>query len=141
MDYEHVDDTTGEPPAEWPEHFQGEARIQPFPNPFPDDGAAVFAVHFGAGGRSRPHTHRHGQMLVVVSGRGMVGDRTGRRTVVPGDVVVAHPGEWHWHGAAPDSPMTHVTVQMAGPDSIDWDVDQGDWAEGYDTAAEGGGRA
>jgi quercetin dioxygenase-like cupin family protein len=136
MDYEHVDDTTGEPPAEWPEHFQGEARIQPFPNPFPEDGAAVFAVHFGAGGRSRPHTHRHGQMLVVVSGKGVVGDRTGRRTVAPGDVVVAHPGEWHWHGAAPDSPMTHVTVQMAGPDSIDWDVDEGDWAEGYDSGAD-----
>jgi hypothetical protein len=32
--------------------------------------------------------------------------------------------------------MTHVTVQMAGPDSIDWDVDQGDWAEGYDSGAD-----
>jgi hypothetical protein len=30
--------------------------------------------------------------------------------------------------------MTHVTVQMAGPDSIDWDVDEGDWAEGYGRA-------
>jgi hypothetical protein len=28
--------------------------------------------------------------------------------------------------------MTHVTVQMRGPDSIDWDVDEGDWAQGYD---------
>jgi quercetin dioxygenase-like cupin family protein len=132
MEYERVDDTMGERPGEWPEHFQGEARIQPFPNPFPPDGAAVFAVHFSAGGRSRPHTHRHGQLLVVTAGRGVVGDRSGRRTVEPGDVVVTGPGEWHWHGAAPDSPMTHVTVQMAGPDSIDWEVDQGDWAEGYD---------
>lgn len=128
MDYEHVDDTVGEPPAEWPEHFEGRARIQQFPNPFPADGAAVFAVHFDAGGRSRPHTHHHGQVLLVTSGRGVVGDRNGRRTVEAGDVVVAGPGEWHWHGAAPDSPMTHVTVQMAGPDSIDWDVDEGDWA-------------
>lgn len=136
MDYSHVDDTTGEPPGEWPEHFQGDARIQQFPNPFPADGAAVFAVHFDAGGRSRPHTHRHGQMLLVVSGKGVVGDRSGRRTVVPGDVVVAHPGEWHWHGAAPDTPMTHLTVQMVGPDSIDWDVDQGDWAEGYAEAKD-----
>ena len=131
MDYERVDDTKGERPAEWPEHFQGEASIQPLPNPFPADGAAVFAVHFGAGGRSRPHTHRHGQLLLFTSGRGMVGDRSGRREVGPGDVVVAGPGEWHWHGAAPGSPATHLTVQMAGPNSIDWDVDQGDWAEGY----------
>ena len=129
MDYEHIDDSVGEPPAEWPQHFEGRAPIQPFPNPFPADGAAVFAVHFDAGGRSRPHTHRHGQMLFVASGRGVVGDRSGRRTVEVGDVVVAQPGEWHWHGAAADSPMTHLTVQMAGPDSIDWDVDEGDWTE------------
>ena len=129
MEYEHIDASVGEPPAEWPEHFEGRARIQPFPNPFPDAGAAVFAVHFDAGGRSRPHIHRHGQMLLITSGRGVVGDRAGRRTVAVGDVVVAQPGEWHWHGAAPDSPMTHLTVQMAGPDSIDWDVDEGDWAE------------
>ena len=131
MDYERIDERVGEPPAEWPEHFEGRARIQPFPNPFPADGAAAFAVHFRAGGRSRPHTHRQGQVLIVLSGRGVVGDRSGRRAVGPGDVVVAGAGEWHWHGAAPDSPMTHLTVQMAGPGSIDWDVDQGDWAEGY----------
>ncbi len=38
MDYEHIDDSVGEPPAEWPEHFEGRARIQPFPNPFPAGG-------------------------------------------------------------------------------------------------------
>jgi quercetin dioxygenase-like cupin family protein len=128
MDYERIDASVGEPPAEWPEHFEGRARIQPFPSPFPEDGAAVFAVHFEPGGRSRPHTHTHGQMLLITAGKGVVGDRSGRRTVEVGDVVVAGPGEWHWHGAAPDSPMTHVTVQMAGPDSINWDVDEGDWA-------------
>jgi quercetin dioxygenase-like cupin family protein len=62
----------------------------------------------------------------------MVGDRNGRRVLEPGDVVSTAPGEWHWHGAAPDSPMTHLTVQVTGPDSIDWDVDQGDWASDYD---------
>ncbi|MDQ6725404.1 MAG: cupin domain-containing protein [Actinomycetota bacterium] len=127
MELEHVDATQGEPPAEWPEHFQGRARVQTLPNPFADGGPATFAVHFDPGGRSRPHTHRHGQMLIVTAGRGVVGDRSGRRLVGPGDVVVAGPGEWHWHGATPDSPMTHVTVQLPGPDSIDWDVDEGDW--------------
>lgn len=133
MEIEHIDDTAGEPPAEWPEHFQGLARIQTPPNPFPESGPAVFAVHFDAGGRSRPHTHRDGQMLVVTAGRGIVGDRSGRREVGPGDVVVAGAGEWHWHGAAPGSAMTHVTVQLPGPGSIDWDVDEGDWAAGYPT--------
>ena len=135
METDRIDDTRGEPPAEWPAHFQGDVRLQPFANPFPPGGAAVAAVHFAAGGRSRPHVHRYGQVLVVTSGRGLVGDRTGRREVGPGDVVVAQPGEWHWHGATPHSPMTHVTVQVTGPDGIDWDVDEGDWATDYTAQA------
>ena len=130
--FDHVDDTQGEPPEELAEHFQGEPRIQRFPNPFPADGPAVFAVHFGAGGRTKPHVHRNGQVLHVSGGRGIIGTRAGRRTVEAGDVVIVMPDEWHWHGASPDSPMTHVTVQVAGPDSIDWDVDEGDWANDYE---------
>ncbi|MDP8937702.1 MAG: cupin domain-containing protein [Actinomycetota bacterium] len=132
MHFDHVDDTQGDPPEELADHFQGDARIQRFPSPFPDGGPAVFAVHFRAGGRTKPHVHRNGQMLHVTAGRGIIGTPDGRRVVEPGDVVVVMPDEWHWHGGAPDSPMTHVTVQMAGPDSIDWDVEERDWAEGYE---------
>lgn len=56
---------------------------------------------------------------------------SGRRTVGAGDVVATMPGEWHWHGAAVDSPMTHVTVQSSASGGIDWDVEERDWAEGY----------
>ena len=52
--------------------------------------------------------------------------------VEAGDVVAVMPGEWHWHGATPTTAMTHVTVQQRGPDSVDWDVDEGDWATGFD---------
>lgn len=34
----------------------------------------------------------------------------GRVDIRPGDVVTASPGEVHWHGAAPDSDMTHISV-------------------------------
>jgi hypothetical protein len=27
--------------------------------------------------------------------------------------------------------VTDVTVQRPGPGPVDWDVDQGDWEEGY----------
>jgi hypothetical protein len=30
-----------------------------------------------------------------------------------GDTVVATPGTWHWHGAGPDTLMTHITVYEA----------------------------
>lgn len=131
MEFHHVDHTRGEAPEELAEHFQGQARIQRFANPFPENGPAVFAVHFDAGGRSKPHVHRNGQVLHVTAGRGVIGTDGGRREVGPGDVVVVMPGEWHWHGGAPDSPMTHVTVQMAGPDSIDWNVEERDWTRDY----------
>ena len=37
-----------------------------------------------------------------------------------GDIVDTPPGEWHWHGAAPDRFMTHLAVWEApaeGPES------------------------
>ena len=34
----------------------------------------------------------------------------------PGDVIHTGPGEWHWHGAAPDRFMTHITMYEAAPD-------------------------
>lgn len=126
METEHIDDSKGEMPEDLSAHFQGEARIQPLPSPFPD-GPAVFAVHFRPGGRTRPHVHPTGQVLHIAKGVGVVGTTSGRRLVEAGDVVVAMPGEWHWHGATPDSPMTHLTVQQTGPGSTDWDVDERDW--------------
>lgn len=131
MEFARVDNTQGEPPAEIADHFQGGARLQRFSNPFPDENPSVFAVHFEAGGRTKPHRHARGQLLHIAAGEGIIGTLDGRRVVTAGDVVSVMPDEWHWHGATPTSAMTHVTVQMSGPDSIDWNVDEGDWAEGY----------
>lgn len=128
MEFERIDTTAGEAPADLADHFQGEVRIQGLPSPFPD-GPDVFAVHFQPGGRTRPHVHPFGQVLHIVSGHGVVGATSGRRLVEAGDVVVAMPGEWHWHGATPFSAMTHVTVQPSGPGSIDWDVEERDWSD------------
>jgi len=131
MDVTRIDNTTGEPPAELHDHFQGEARIQPIPLPFPGGNPAVFAVHFSAGGRTMPHVHKAGQLLVITGGRGMIGRVDGPVVVEAGDVVSIQSDEWHWHGGTPTSAMTHVTVQMSGPDSIDWHVDERDWATTY----------
>lgn len=94
----------------------------------------MFAVHFEAGGRTKPHVHAKGQLLHIAGGRGIIGGPEGRHVVEARDVVVLMPDECHWHGGAPDSPTTHVTVQLAGPDSIDWDVEEADWASGYDAS-------
>lgn len=130
MQSDTIDPARGELPEEYRPHFQGQARFQRFASPFGDH-PAVSAVHFDAGARTRPHVHRSGQVLHITAGRGIVADRSGRQVVLPGDVVTIHPDEWHWHGATPDSPMTHLTVQVTEPGDIDWDVDEGDWAVDY----------
>ena len=38
------------------------------------DRPAVSAVHFDAGGRTRPHVHRSGQVLQVTAGEGIVAE-------------------------------------------------------------------
>jgi quercetin dioxygenase-like cupin family protein len=131
VEFGRVDDTKGDPPAEVAEHFQGRARLQRLPAAFPDE-MDIFAVHFEPGGRTKPHVHPDGQLLVIAAGKGIIGSRDGRRVVEAGDVVAVMPDEWHWHGATPSTPMTHITIQMPGPDSIDWNVDEGDWASGYE---------
>lgn len=130
MDFHRVDDTQGESPAELMAHFQGQAKLQPFSSPF-SDGPVIFAVHFQPGGRTRPHTHAAGQILHVTAGQGIIATADERRVVGPGDIAVVMPGEWHWHGATPTTPMTHVTTQMTGEGSVDWNVEERDWASGY----------
>lgn len=135
MDFDHDDRARGDMPDAYGPHFQGSARFQFFESPF-EHGLAVFAVHFDAGGRTKPHVHHSGQVLYVTEGEGIVANADGRRTVRPGDVITVARDEWHWHGATPDAPMTHLTVQITGPEDIEWDVDEGDWASGY--AGSGG---
>jgi quercetin dioxygenase-like cupin family protein len=125
--FDHVDGHKGD--AASSNHFQGQAKIQKFPGPFPR-GVEIIAVHFEAGGRTRPHIHSAGQVLHITSGKGIVATMSGRRLVEPGDIVMVMPNEWHWHGGTTGSAMTHVTVQVPG--STDWKVDERDWASDYD---------
>ncbi|HZX56416.1 MAG TPA: cupin domain-containing protein, partial [Ilumatobacteraceae bacterium] len=57
------------------------------------------------------HAHAVGQTLHVTEGIGRVqaaGDDI--HEIRAGDTVYTPPGEWHWHGAAPDHFMTHVAI-------------------------------
>jgi len=68
-------------------------------------------VHFTPGARTAWHRHSLGQTLQISEGEGRVQSR-GQDivTVRPGDIVVTPGDEWHWHGAAPDRFMTHLSV-------------------------------
>ncbi len=71
----------------------------------------VTTVRFTPGARTAWHAHTLGQTLFVTEGRGLVQSRN--QPVVQiraGDVVYAPDGEEHWHGAAPDHFMSHLSV-------------------------------
>lgn len=98
------------------DHFTGEVWFGPMHSPSSPDGVNVLGVSFAPGARSDWHSHPGGQVLYVVSGVARVQTEGGKRvTAGPGDTVHAEPGEVHWHGAAPDSPMVHLSITAGGP--------------------------
>jgi quercetin dioxygenase-like cupin family protein len=98
------------------ETFTGEVWIDPITRGLPPSQLNVAAVHFTPGARSAWHSHEGGQTLYVTEGRGLVQAR-GQKIVElrPGDVIFAPDGEEHWHGAAPDHFMTHLSITEGAP--------------------------
>jgi 4-carboxymuconolactone decarboxylase len=94
------------------DRFTGNVRIVSlFPANAPSR-ATGGQVTFDAGARTAWHAHPVGQTLIVTSGTGRVQFWGGPiQEIKPGDVVWIPPGQKHWHGASPGSPMTHLAVQ------------------------------
>ena len=69
-------------------------------------------VSFEPGARTHWHTHPLGQTLHVISGVGRVQAKGGPiREIKAGDTVWIPPNEKHWHGAGPNTGMTHIAMQ------------------------------
>jgi quercetin dioxygenase-like cupin family protein len=83
-------------------------------------GGAV--VTFEPGARTAWHTHPLGQTLIVTLGCGWVQREGGPvEEIRPGDVVWFEPGEKHWHGATPNTAMTHIAIAEAlDGKAVDW---------------------
>lgn len=98
------------------EMFTGDAWIDVVAQAEEPARVNVNAVHFTPGARTAWHSHTLGQTLYVTDGRGLIQSR-GERVVEirPGDVVYTPDGEEHWHGAAPDHFMAHLSVTEGAP--------------------------
>jgi quercetin dioxygenase-like cupin family protein len=111
--------TTAFAPAE---SFTGRVRVERlFEVPAPARSRAAY-VTFEPKARTNWHTHPLGQSLVIVHGYGRVQRWGGPvEEVGPGDVVWFPPEEKHWHGAAPNTAMTHLAIneQLDGK-SVEW---------------------
>ena len=97
------------------EMFTGDVWFDVIAAPQPEPSRMrVNAVHFAPCARTAWHAHAVGQTLHVTEGVGLVQARGGDVTVIrPGDTIYTPPGEWHWHGAAPDHFMTHLAMWEA----------------------------
>ena len=118
-----ADDTIfpkGEPAS--PDHFTGTVSIYTL---VPNNDKLHFtstSVTFEAGARTNWHKHSGGQVLIVTNGAGQF-QESGKpvQSIKKGDVVTVMPGTKHWHGASPNSALTHIAVNMNTQNGIvDW---------------------
>jgi quercetin dioxygenase-like cupin family protein len=104
-------------PADW---FTGEVFIDPIAAGEGPSRLRALSVHFTPGARTAWHTHPLGQFIHVIEGAGLVQRAGGPvEPIRAGDTVHFEPGEEHWHGAAPDTLMTHLALHEAGDDGTD----------------------
>jgi quercetin dioxygenase-like cupin family protein len=130
MNIAHIDKAQAQTDPKLKPHFEGEVRTQHLFHADRGNGNEILMVFFSPGGRTYPHIHKQGQILHITEGKGIVATDTENRVVTAGDVVVIPAGAWHWHGATPDSAMSHLAIQ--GPEGdIMWDVEMKDWSTSY----------
>ena len=106
-------------PSDW---FTGTVRVDPLFDAVEPARASGGSVTFEPGARTAWHTHPLGQILIVTAGAGHVQRDGGPiETIQPGDVVRIAPGEKHWHGARPETSMTHIAIQEAlDGNAVEW---------------------
>ena len=119
MELESVQPTSKAPA----QRFTGDAWVDLLAHGAAPSRIRVALVRFAPGARNHWHAHANGQTLHVTAGSGRVQARGGAVVVLSaGDTVYTAPGEWHWHGAAPDRFMTHLAIWQgledgAGPET------------------------
>ncbi len=108
----------GVPSEERGPEFTG--RVWADPVLLPADGVIANNVFFEPGARTYWHRHSVAQVLHVTIGRGWIQTRAGEGAALsPGDTAHIPAGEEHWHGAQPDSYMSHLAVTIGETNWLD----------------------
>jgi 4-carboxymuconolactone decarboxylase len=104
------------------ENFTGSVSVQYLVQPKSPARTSSALVTFQPGARTAWHSHPLGQVLIVTGGTGRVqrwGDAIDE--INQGDIVWIPPGQKHWHGASPNSAMSHIAiVEALDGKSADW---------------------
>ncbi|CFR27462.1 cupin domain-containing protein [Yersinia massiliensis] len=103
-------------------YFTGQVRIDaPFQATSPARvGGAV--VTFEPGARTAWHTHPLGQTLMITQGRGWIQEWGNEiKEMNQGDIVWIPEGVKHWHGATPNTAMTHIAIaESLNGSPVEW---------------------
>ena len=104
------------------QYFTGSVQVQqlfPASDPSSTSGGRVT---FEAGARSAWHTHPFGQVLIVTEGTGWIQQWGGSiEEIRKGDVIWIPAGVKHWHGATPNTSMTHIAIQeQLNGKAVEW---------------------
>ena len=95
-----------------PDYFTGVVWQDPIVSAEAPARLHALSVHFEPGARTAWHTHPLGQTLHVTQGTGLVCLRgAAPRRIRAGDTVWIPADVEHWHGAGPETTMTHIAMQ------------------------------
>ena len=112
----------GQPNDAYAQYFTGQSYLEPLST----EQVPVFNVTFEPSCRNNWHIHHAtsegGQMLICIGGRGWYQEE-GKEAVAltPGTVINIPANVKHWHGAAKDSWMSHLAIEVKGQEaSTQW---------------------
>jgi 4-carboxymuconolactone decarboxylase len=93
------------------DNFTGTAWLQMLSNNDTTFNTSIGNVTFEPGARTNWHYHPGGQILIIISGKGLYQEK-GKpvRILSKGDIIKCEPNTIHWHGAASDSEMSHLAI-------------------------------
>jgi len=104
------------------EMFTGEVYVDPIVQGVEPSRVRVLAVRFTPSARTAWHSHVLGQTLYVTEGTGLHQSRGGPiEEIRAGDVVHQPADVWHWHGAAPEHFMAHLSITEADADGTEYE--------------------
>lgn len=98
-------------PEQFAKYFTGQAYLATLTSNS-DLNCPVMNVTFEPSCRNNWHSHTGGQLLIAVGGKGYYQEKEkAARLLLPGDVVEIPCNAEHWHGAAPNSWFSHLTIE------------------------------